>query len=220
MQGDQDLGVPPHHREAAEEVRAHLCSLRGGGLFLSPMDSLKLVQWLDRGVRVGDIVVALERAAAARRTKRSRLPLTLGAASRHLGKAGHSAAPRRAEEAEPALAPLVPGVDGDPAVREAASRLAAVLHGIDPDDAHAETHALAAIRVFLDEVWALLGEAGRLELHDRAREELGDLLHLVDEPTALALVEETARDLLRQRWPALTAASVRDLLGVRGTGAS
>lgn len=220
MPGDLDLAVPPHYRDAAEEVRAHLCSLRGGGLFLSPMDSLKLVQWLDRGVRVGDIVVALERAAAARRAKRSTLPLTLGAAGRHLGKAGRSTAPRRAEEHEAPLAPLVPGVDGDPAVDDAAQRLAAVLHGIDPEDPHAETHALAAIRVFLDEVWAMLGDDGRRELHDRARDELGDLLDLVDEPTALALVEETARDLLRQRWPALTAASVRELLGVMGMGAS
>lgn len=220
MLADDALAVPPHYREAAEEVRAHLCSLRGGGLFLSPMDSLKLVQWLDRGVRVGDILVALERAAAARRAKRSTLPLTLGAASRHLGKSGRSTAPRHPEESEPALAPLVPGVDGDPAVAEAAARLGAVLHGIDPADAHAETHALAAIRVFLDEVWAVLGDDGRRELHDRARAELGDLLDLVDEPTALALVEETARDLLRQRWPALTAASVRDLLEVRGAGAS
>src|SRR5688572_10814634 len=47
----EDSPIPAHYREAAEEVRAHLCALRGGGLFLSPMDSWKLVQWLDRGVK-------------------------------------------------------------------------------------------------------------------------------------------------------------------------
>ena len=110
----------------------------------------------------------------------------------------------------------MPTRDPDPGVVDAARRLGAVLGALHPGDEHAEAHALAAIRVFLDEAWAGLGDDGRRDLRARARAELGALLDLVDEPTALALTEETARDLLRQRWPSLSAASVRDLLRADG----
>ena len=42
--------VPDAYRDAAEAVRAHLVSVRGGALFLSPADTLKLLEWLDRDV--------------------------------------------------------------------------------------------------------------------------------------------------------------------------
>ncbi len=212
MDPSEESPIPAHYAEAAEEVRAHLCALRGGGLFLSPMDTWKLVQWLDRGVRVSDVLVALERAAAARRAARSHLPLALGAAARHLGRPGRSTAPRRPRPGEPALAPLAPPRPEDPALAAAVDRLTRVLHALDRRTEEGERHALAAIRVFLDEAWTAIGDDGRDRLREAARAELGDLLHLVDEPTGHALVEETARDHLRQRWPTLTAASVRDLL--------
>lgn len=80
----QRLGVPAGYREAAEEVRDHLVALRGGAPFLSPRDALALVRWLDEGVAVPLILLALERAAARRRANRARTPLSLVAAGRHL----------------------------------------------------------------------------------------------------------------------------------------
>jgi hypothetical protein len=78
------LGVSPAHREAAEEVRDHLVCLRGGAPFLSPRDALALVRWLDDGVPVPVLLIALERAAARRRATRARTPLTLVALRPHL----------------------------------------------------------------------------------------------------------------------------------------
>ena len=45
-----------------------------------------------------------------------------------------------------------------------------------------------------------------------AVDELGDLVDLVDEATAAAIVEETARDLFRQRYPWVSAATVHTLV--------
>ena len=201
------LPVPPRYQEWAEEVRAHLCLLRGGAPFLSPMDAWQLVTWFDAGVRVADILLALERAAEARRANRSRFPLTLGAAKRHLGKPPRGRPVRTPAPEEAPFGPLLDGV-------EAAEPLHAALVGLAPGE-DGELRALAAIRLFLEDRWAALGEAGRREYLDRARVELEDLLRAVDEETGDALVEETARDLFRQRWPRLSAAAVRDLYGPR-----
>ncbi len=173
-------------------MRAHLVALRGGAPFLSPSDAWLLVQWLEAGVSVGDVLLALERAAEARRRRRSRIPLTLGAAKRHLGKPAYSTRVRHRVGA--------------------AEDLARLLEHIDRSDAAAERHALAAIRTFVETRWNSLGEQRRDELRVLARADLGDLLRLVDEPTGLALVEETARDLFRQSYPWLTVASVRSFL--------
>lgn len=88
MDDDLDLdglGLQPHWREAAEVVRQHLVSLRGGAPFFSPRDGVLLVKWLEEGVATELILLALERAARSRRKTRARTPLSLGAASRHLG---------------------------------------------------------------------------------------------------------------------------------------
>ena len=102
--------VPAVWREAAEEIRAHLCMLRGGAPFLSPADTWQLVRWLDCGVSVADVLQALERAAAARRAKRGKTPLSLVAANRHLGKpsaGGWFPGAMARDPHEPPLAPLV-----------------------------------------------------------------------------------------------------------------
>jgi hypothetical protein len=200
-----ELPVPPHYQLAAEDVRSHLCLLRGGAPFLSPQDAWTLVTWLDAGVRVPDILLALERAAEARRKSRSRFPLTLGAAKRHLGKDHRAPDLRAPGPGEPPLGPLLDGVAGAEGLRDALSALR-------PGDEEAEVRAMAAIRVFLDERWRGLAADDRADLEARARTELGDLLHLVDEDLGRDLVEETARDLLRQRWPRLAAAAVRSSL--------
>jgi hypothetical protein len=198
--------VPEVWRDAAEEVRAHLVAIRGGAPFLSPTDAWQLVSWLEAGVPVGDLLLAVERAAEARRRQRARTPLTLGAVKRHLGKSPYPRelpAPR--VDAGPPLAPIARSLSSEQ--DDAATRLAeALLAAAD------ERAALAAIRTFVQERWDGLGEARRDALRERAREELGDLLLLVDEAVGLALVEETARDLFRQGYPLLAAASVRALL--------
>jgi hypothetical protein len=209
--------VPDGWTEAAEEVRAHLCALRGGAPFLSPMDAWQLVRWLEEGVSVAAILLALERAADARRRSRSRTPLSLVAARRHLGRpvAGAFARALPSRRAEPPLAALVRALRAVPIGTDRAARAALepALLEISGRGEVALRPALAAVRTFLETAWSALGAAGQEALAAEAREELGDLLGLVEEGTAAALVEETARDRLRGRYPALTAATLRELCG-------
>lgn len=217
---DEPWDVPEAWRDAAEEIRAHLCHLRGGAPFLSPADAHLLVTWLDQEVPVARVLRALERAAEARRQTRSKVPLRLGHAKRHLGRPtrGLFATERPARGSEPVLAPVVRALKAARAETDPRPRrtLEAALLAIDGSGEQAVTAALAAIRAFLDEVWRSLGAEGQHELRRQAVDELGDLLELVDEGTAVGLVEETARDLLRQGYPALTAASLWELVESNG----
>lgn len=195
----------------AEEVRAHLVCLRGGAPFLSSNDGLLLEDWFDRGVSVAAILSALERCADARRKKASRLPLTLSAAKRHLGKPGVAVQRVVRDRREGhALAPLVERVQGldGAGVLELAEGLLAV----DTDDAErALRAALALVRRFVHVRWEALAAEERQR---RVRGYL-ELLELdPDEPasagyaTALGL----ARDGLRRDWPWLNAATISELL--------
>lgn len=187
-----------------DEVVAHLVSLRGGGLFLSPTDGELLLRWLGEGVRPAQLLLALERAAEARRARRSRLPLTLGQAARYLRPArpaalGDPARPRwepPAHSPEAALWDHLAAAPGEPeeqlrwALSEVRSFLAAQLSSLDPSE--------------------------RRALQERALADLGDLVDRIPEATRDKLVEEGIRDLLRQRFPRLTAASLADRYGAWG----
>ncbi len=212
--------VPEAWRDAAEEVRAHLCQLRGGAPFLSSADAWTLLGWLEQGVPAGSVLRAIERAAESRRRSRSKVPLALWHAKRHLGRPtrGLFAAARPTRGGEPVLAPVVRALktvppEPDPAPRRA---LEAALLAVDGQGEAAIREALEHVRRFLDDCWKARGPDGQAALRRAAVEDLGDLLHLVDEATATALVDETARDLLRQCYPALSAASLWELLGTDG----
>ena len=81
-----DLDIPNEYRDACEQVREHLVSLRGRAPFLSPADVMVLLDWLDAGVSVVSILLAIERLAESRKKRASRAPFTLSKAKRHLGK--------------------------------------------------------------------------------------------------------------------------------------
>lgn len=208
------------HRDAAEEVRAHLVALRGAGLFLSSADSLLLVGWLDAGVSVADILRALERAAEARRRRKARVPLQLTHAKRHLGKSTKGVfAQERPVSREVPLDPVVRtlAVHADSPARQALEGALRGCVATDPDQLFRA--AAAAVRTFLDARWDELPEAGREALRAKALAELGDLADLVDGDTREALVSEGARDLLRAGYPALSAASLWEAVeaGAHGT---
>jgi len=208
--------VPASHRQAAEEVRQHLVCLRGRGLFLSSADSLQLVQWLDAGVAVPAILRALERAAEARRRKRSKVPLRLSHAKRHLGRPtpGHFARERPVGPGTP-MAPVVRALEVT-ASTPARAALQATLDGLRGDDAEQVFRlAAAAVRAFLEARWRELGDAERRSLEQQAHQELGDLAHMVDDDTVRELVAEGARDRLRAGYPALSAASLWEVAEAR-----
>ena len=196
-----ELDVPPEHLRAAEEIRAHLVAVRGGAPFLSSADARLLVRWLDDGVSVAGVLQAIERAAEARRKRRSRLPLTLTRAKVHLGRA-----PMLAHEpaARPAGAHPFAAVCVELLARGEVA-LAGDLLAIDATD-HEEAlrAALALVRPFLHTRWEALPKADRDARVRAACEELGALRLGEDELHALA--EEIVRDEIRREWPMLDAA--------------
>lgn len=213
MEGDGLDVVPASYQEGAEEIRAHLVSLRGGAPFLSPADALLLVRWFDKGVRPLDILQALERAWQARRKKPSKVPFTLGHARRHLGKPLQK--PRRQAALRPAegplgalVAPIRERAVDDPhqgLLLELAEALGELPAG-DPDELARQ--ALGLIRVFRERVWEHTPDAEKAALRERARAELGELLEDLDEAVVFALLEEEAREAARARYGWLDAAAV------------
>jgi len=209
--------VPEAHREAAEEIRAHLVALRGGAPFLSSADARLLVGWLDEAVPVPAILRALERAADARRKRRSRIPLSLGHARRHLGKPTRGALPAGPADPTHPLAPLAVALRAQAAAdprEESLRALADALLELEGEADGVVRGALALIRGFFADAWSALTEAERAVRLAAAREEIADLADLVDEAVLVAAVEEVARDRLRQGYPLLTAATVWDLVEV------
>lgn len=213
MSDGDEIFVPEAYREAAEHVRAHLVALRGGALFLSSADTLQLLDWFDRGVSVAAILCALECAAEARRKRRSRVPLGLRQARRHL-KPAKQQLRVGVDQCKP-LAALV-GAARDQARREGEQALAALADALealpDGEPEQVAEQALTRIARWLDEQWNALAGAERQRLLAAAVAGLGDLADLVDERTLGSLAEEAARDAIRARYPWSSTTAVFQLV--------
>jgi hypothetical protein len=211
--------VPDAQSLEAEEVRRHLVCLRGGALFLSPDEADLLATWLSEGITVPVIVHALERAADARRRRPTRLPFTLRAAKRHLGKASKGALPDReaiSKSGEHPLQPLVTSLRTHASAVETSASLqplADALLALDPYDRdRLERGAQALIRDFLLQTWESLSPWEREARLTSAREELGDLIELMPPAAVDASAREIARAQLRESYPQLSAATLRQVL--------
>lgn len=212
------VDVPPEHRQAAEVIREHLVAHRGGAVFLSSSDALRLIDWLDREIPIPDILRAIERAADNRAKKRSRVPLGLGHVGRHLGKPTKGVFKARGAPVvaahETGLAPLVrliceraPGDALEDRLRALADELAAL-----PEGPKLAEQAMIRVRAFHEAVFDGLTEARRSELRQAARDAVADLAHLMQERELVPLIEEAARYEARRGYLWLSAASVWDLL--------
>ena len=212
-------------RQAAEEVRAHLVTLRGRALFLSPLDGRLLLEWLEAGVTVPFILKTLEEAAERRRAKRLKSPLKLssikGKVARVMGSPLASALPignlgalverlgTSTDELERAAA--APRMARAPARRGAARGPPAPLMALDPAGGGEALlrEALQISRDFFEAAWERADKAS-------LREEAGILLYAfqdtMSERRFEVIREETARDLLRQRHPLLSAGHIWDTL--------
>ena len=182
--------------------------LRGGAPFLSPSCALQLVEWFDEGVGVPAILLALERAAEARRRNRSRVPLNLRQARRHLGKQGQVTVRRgQTRSLAPLIARFLTPED------QALTALYAELTDIDPTEPElAMAQAMMSIRTFLTDRWHGLHADDRSRRLRTAEDEMEDLLVGVPEGDRQALLEEVARDSLRQGYEELSAANVWELI--------
>lgn len=202
--------VPEHYKDQAEAVRAHLVHLRGGAPFLSPSDALCLVRWLDASVSLRAILAALDRAVEARRRKRAKRPLTLGAARVHLHRPPLVPPPFLPSGASP-FAPVQEALH---ALQEPeADALAVALGGLPPQDPDTWVPAARAVcREHLEGRWNALAPAEKERRIADATLTLGDLARLVDADTLRALAEEVARDAFHLAprdtpWPRLDTAT-------------
>lgn len=216
-------------QEAAEQVRRHLVALRGGAPFLSPDDAAQLVAWLEEGMPVARILLALEDAAHRRVAERARAPLTLRHARRELTRArrrsgrGPSAPPPEATPTRPRAAPTaaVGPLHGDadhplaPLIARATLagmvRHADALRALPADAPDLAADAISALSSAWEGAWETMDETGRGLWRDEAVSRLGELAGLLDEGRLDALVEEHARALFRLSVPGLSAS---DVLGV------
>ncbi len=190
-------------QQAAEEVRSHLVMLRGGAPFLSPLDGRLLLEWLETGIGVPAILRALEHAAARRRERRVRTPLSLRSVRARVKKTSAPSLPSQTQ----GLSSLVESLQGnaDPLVRQAAEALA----GLRGSGDELARDALTIVRQFHEEDWARTDRESLLAL---AIQDLQDLREKYDDKQWAAALEEVARDKLRARHPLLSATAIWDTL--------
>ncbi len=204
-----DGSVPDEIRERAEQVRAHFVMLRAGGPFLSPTDAACLVRWLDEGIPVSRLIVALEQAAAARRKSRSRAPFYLSRAQPYLRRES-APAPRPAEAPAPLTArPLTLLHD---ALAALAPDAADALGDVDGPPEAQFREAMALIRDAFDRAWLEMAAPERDRRTAAAARPLRDFREELDDLAWEQLVEEGARDALRAEHPALSAMAIHGLL--------
>lgn len=173
----------PRHQDLAETVRAYLVGLRGGAVFLSSSDARLLQRWLDDEVPLWLILEGLDKAAEKRRAKRQRTPLSLQHAKGHVNK-GLKTLERRV-----------------PAVHTLAQEAPDLQLGETPES------AVKAIVAFHESSW---DHSDQEAWRAKAAKELEPLRDVLSAERFRILVEETARDLLRQARPELCASRLWD----------
>ncbi len=201
--------VPEALREAVDQVSEHLCALRGGGAFLSSVDGLLLVDWLQAGIPTAVISVALERVAERRRRRRVKAPLALRSCKAEVKRLWARGLPTGAAAPAPPSAPDSEGADPLFLLQQQAlSRLDALPAG--QPELRAE-RAMAIVRGFHLQAWELAKDQHEA-LREQAAVDLQDLREGFEPGQWQAALDEVARDLLRQRYPRLSAVAVWDRL--------
>ena len=216
----------------AETVRDYLVALRGGAPFLSAADDRLLLAWLEAGLPVARILAAVDQVAEVRRRQQSRRRLTLSAckkaveneetASVAAGEPAREGPDRGPGAGLAALATEIEGSVVSPELAPALRELVAELRGLATapgasagGDRHTDElgrAAAAAIGRFHSVAWEAAAPL-HASLVAQAEVRLAPMRALLRGREWEALVEETARDLLRQQTPAVSARAVWDRLG-------
>jgi hypothetical protein len=189
-------------QDDAEQIRAYLVQLRGGGPFLSSYDGRLLLRWMDLEVPVPVVLQALDRASEKRRRRRVKSPLSLRNAETAVKKAlagGLELPEARGPE------PLRGLIDR---LREAGgveAEVAEELAGLDQLQS-----AMGVLARGLERAWE---QADRAQLQAEAAKELFLLEESCSESEFQRACDEVARDLLRQRHPLLCASAAWDTVG-------
>ena len=209
--------LAPTLEEKAEEVRAYLVAVRGGAPFLSAADGRLLVRWLEQGISVARILASVDEMAEKRRKKMTRGRLTLTACRRSI----EGRTPPKTSEV--ALSNPHPTIDFSDFIRELdhmivpetlkrarttlIQELSKLHRSTDPE--HAATAAVAACRRFHEDAW-MAADTEHSALRSQALESLAALKNVLNPNALEAAVDEVARDLVRRRYPLVSARSVWD----------
>ncbi len=206
----EPTAVPEHLRASAQAVVEHLSALRGGGLFLSGVDGVLLVDWLESGVSSALIAVALERVAERRRKRRVKSRLSLRSCKGEVKRLRSRGLPSGVAALPPV--PIEPAVDSAGDLDGLAAAALAQLEALPAGDAATVADlAMGVVRRFHERAWELAASEHEA-LKAAAAAELADFRDAMDPTHFDEAVEEAARDLLRQRYPQLSAVSVWDRL--------
>lgn len=206
--------VPPSHISSAETISQYLISLRGGAPFLSGADCRLLVQWLDDDVPVPAILSALEKVALRRRSKRVKTRLSLNASKNELRKilTKNTTPPKRpndghifsalSQQLRTNLSDFASGI-------EAQKTLAQELLNIndEQDDKKIANEALSLLATFHQSIWEECS-AQHFELLSQAEVEIATMKDIIPSARWNELVEEIARDRLREHFPLCSAEQI------------
>ncbi len=226
---DQPAGHDGVDAQVAE-VTDYLVAVRGGAPFLSGADGRLLLAWLDAGVSVPAILAAIDGVAERRRRKRARSRLSLTACRRAVDKLVAAGAddqlspstdPVASATAPPAAGPLdsfladLEAVEVPADLQDALDRLRAELRVLNGQALHADALGRAAARcltAFHQEAWEAAAPR-HPDLRARAEAQLAPMRRAIPAASFGDMVEEVARDLLRQELPAVSARRLWDSLG-------
>ena len=207
----------PNLEEKAEEVRAYLVAVRGGAPFLSAADGRLLVRWLEQGISVARILASVDEMAEKRRKKMTRGRLTLTACRRSIdGRTASKHAQTEPKETThcvdfteflQALNDMAVPPTLEFARRALIDEIQRVDRATDPE--YAATTAVAACRRFQEHAWNT-AESEHRNLRNEALESLSALKSILNPAALEAAVDEIARDLIRRRYPLVSARSVWD----------
>lgn len=207
----------PNLEEKAEEVRAYLVAVRGGAPFLSAADGRLLVRWLQQGISVARILASVDEMAEKRRKKMTRGRLTLTACRRSIeGRTASKHAQTDPEETSQRVdftdfLESLSEMDVPQSLEFARQALVDEIKQVDQDmdPEYAATTAVAACRRFHEHAW-YAAEPEHPALRTEALESLSALKNVLNPAALEAAVDEIARDLIRRRYPLVSARSVWD----------
>ena len=207
----------------AEEVRAYLVAVRGGAPFLSAADGRLLVQWLQQGFSVARILAGVDETAEKRRKKMTRGRLTLTACRRSIEGRKREIQPD--ENANPDKSSAT-GVDFSefladlqkmpisdplkPAHSELLTAIKMLSGSSDPESV--ATAAVAACRRFHVAAWSCAEDEHDV-LRTQALVELSALKNVLSPNALEAAIEEISHDIVRRRYPLVSAKEVWDRMG-------
>jgi len=224
------IAQPPHStgtspEEKAEAVRAYLVAVRGGAPFLSAADGRLLVKWIEQGISVARILAAVDEVAEKRRKKMTRGRLTLTACRRSIeGKKKtdpiqtppeHNAPPNQSIDFSDyivALKNMAVPETLETARLGLIGAIAALSKKADPE--RAATEAVSACRAFQETAWAT-AQAEHGALRKQALDELSALTGVLSPEALESAVEEVARDIVRRRFPLVSAREVWDRVSTK-----